>query len=137
MSGVEDGKKIMSETQQALDDAGLGLDRALAKIEQLLEATKPISCIKGKEADGGTVDFVDVPDNQTQVKALDILLTLGNHYPPKELKAEVNHSGSIMAAVANILSKPMPAKTPGMDISKFTKPAKKAKPKTKPKAKKK
>jgi hypothetical protein len=82
--------EIFSATSAAMQAAGLGLDRGLLKLDQLLEATKPISCIKGKEADGGTVDFVDVPDNQTQVKALDILLTLGDHYPGKKIKAEVS-----------------------------------------------
>jgi hypothetical protein len=85
---IRDGE--FSATQAAMQKADLGLGRGLQKLNQLLEATKPISCIKGKEADGGTVDIVDVPDNQTQVKALDILLTLGDHYPGKKIKAEVS-----------------------------------------------
>jgi hypothetical protein len=104
--GQEAGQQAMSETQKALRVADLGLSRGLIKLNQLLDATKPISCIKGKDADGGSVDFVDVPDNQTQIKALDILLTLGDHYPAKQIKADVNHSGSLMADVVEYLSNP-------------------------------
>jgi len=101
---VKDGQEVMCETRRKMEAAGLGLDRGLTKLDQLLEATKPISCIKGKDADGGTVDFVDTPDNQAQCKALDMLLSLGDYYPTKKFKGEVNHSGSIMAAVAKHMS---------------------------------
>lgn len=124
--------EVMHETRAAMEKSGMGLDRGLLKLEQLMEATKPISCIKGKEADGGTVDFVDVPDNQTQIKALDMYFTLRGDKPPKEIKAEVNHSGSIMAAVASHLSNPKKA-----EVSPVEKKLSKAKPKTKLKAKKK
>ena len=48
----------------------------MKKLKELCEATKPISCIKGKEADGGTVDFVDVPDNQVQLGAVKTVIEL-------------------------------------------------------------
>jgi hypothetical protein len=115
MTGIEAGQQIMSETQKALDAAGLGLGRGLEKLNQLLEATKPISCIKGKEADGGTVDFVDVPDNQTQVKALDILLTLGDHYPGKKIKAEVS------VGLADLLLAEVDGTTTGLPSARTTK----------------
>jgi hypothetical protein len=89
------GKQVMCETRLRMEAADLGLNRGLAKLNQLLESTKPISCIKGKEADGGTVDFVDVPDNQAQCKALDMLLNLGDYYPDKKLKHDVNLKGDL------------------------------------------
>ena len=47
--------------------------RLLTKHEQLLEATKPISArIVGKDADEGTDDFIEVPDNPVQAKALEL-----------------------------------------------------------------
>jgi hypothetical protein len=113
LESVTAGKQIMCETRRRMEAADLGLGRGLRKLDQLLESTKPIAATvihqagKGKEArdaDSTTTDFVEVPDNQTQVKALDILLSLGDYYPDKKIKAEVNHSGSIMAAVASHLS---------------------------------
>ncbi len=89
-AGIEAGQEVMCETRRKMEASNLGLDRGLDKLNQLLEATKPISCIKGKDADGGTVDFIDVPDNQAQAKALDMLLTLGDYYPDKKIKANVN-----------------------------------------------
>ena len=83
--------EVLSETQQELKKAGFGLPKLIVKLGELLEAQKPISCIKGKEANGGTVDFVDVPDNQTQIKALDMAFELGDHYPSKKVTAEVKH----------------------------------------------
>lgn len=103
----------MCETRKEMIKANLGLDRGLGKLNQLLECTKPIAATvihkagKGKgarDADETTMDFVEVPDNQSQAKALDMLFTLGDYYPCKKLKADVNHSGSIMAAVASHLS---------------------------------
>lgn len=108
-------KGIFCETRRRMEAADLGLGRGLKKLDQLLESTKPIAATvihtagknKGaKDADSTTTDFVEVPDNQTQVKALDILLSLGDYYPDKKLKAEVNHTGSIMASVASYLSQP-------------------------------
>jgi hypothetical protein len=94
------GQEVMCETRRRMEESNLGLTRGLTKLDQLLEATKPISCIRGKDADGGTVDFVDVPDNAAQAKALDMLLSLGDYYPDKKFKGTVNVEGSIMAAVA-------------------------------------
>jgi hypothetical protein len=85
----------MCETRRKMEEADLGLDRGLRKLGELLECTKSVSCIKGKDADGGTVDFVDVPDNPTQAKALDMLLTLGDYYPDKKIKANIRHTGSL------------------------------------------
>ncbi len=63
-----------------LEKAGLTRDRIFGKIEELMEAKKVISAniyMKSgdlpaeemKEAGGCTKDFIDVPDNQTQLNA--------------------------------------------------------------------
>jgi hypothetical protein len=87
----------------------------MEKLDDLLNAQKPIAATvihkagksKGaRDADESTTDFIDVPDNQVQIKALDMAFTLRDDYPYKKLKADVNHSGSIMTAVAAYMSSP-------------------------------
>jgi len=77
----------------------LHLDYFLDRIKYLCEATKPISCIKGREADGGTVDFVDVPDNQAIAKGVDIGLSLGDYYPDKKIKADIKLKGDLKISI--------------------------------------
>lgn len=130
--GDEAAKKAECFVRSEMIKANLGLDRGLEKLSQLLECTKPVAATvvrksgKSKEqpdADSTTCDFIEVPDNAAQAKALDMLFSLGDYYPDKKLKAEVNHSGSIMAAVAAHLSDPQ------KPTKKDTGRAKKAKPK--------
>lgn len=102
--GILAGQEIANERQKFMEKKGLGLDYLLVRIKYLCEATKPISCVKGKDADGGTVDFIDVPDNAAIAKGVDLGLNVGGFYPPKELKADINHSGNIMATVIEALN---------------------------------
>ena len=88
MDSIQAGKEVISETQQALKDAGMGLPRLVVKLGELLDAQKSISCVSGKDAGTKTMDFIEVPDNATQIKALDMAFELGNHYPPKNQKVE-------------------------------------------------
>lgn len=91
--GEEAARRAECVVRREMEKAGLGLDRGLKKLDELLECTRPISCIKGKDADGGTVDFVDVPDNPSQAKALDMLFTLGDYYPDKKIKQDLRVEG--------------------------------------------
>lgn len=79
----------------------------MRKLKALCEATKPISCIKGKEADGGTVDFVDVPDNQVQLGAVKTIIDLYGDKAPDKHKIEHDLAADvparIMAAVKGIV----------------------------------
>jgi hypothetical protein len=102
MTSIESGIEVRKEITVALDKMNLGLDRGLSKLGELLEATRPIAALivgkpgkdkKSKEADEATHDFVDVPDNPTQIKALDMLFKLNSAYPSE--KHEVTHSGDI------------------------------------------
>ena len=56
----------------ALLDKELPDDKLTQVHKEGLKATRTISAISGKEATGGTVDFVDVPDYATRVKYLDL-----------------------------------------------------------------
>jgi len=88
----------ISKTERLLKRHGLTRSFYLLKLKSLCDATKSISCIKGKEADGGTVDFVDVPDNRVQLDAVKTVIGLYGDEAPK--KQEVDLTGSLMAAVA-------------------------------------
>ncbi|HSW65048.1 MAG TPA: hypothetical protein VLH56_17315 [Dissulfurispiraceae bacterium] len=104
-----------------MEKAGFTFQRLMEKLDELMNAQKPIAATvvhkagKGKgakDADETTMDFVDVPDNQVQIKALDMAFTLRDDYPCKKIKADVNHFGSIMAAVSAHLSKEQPPPKP-------------------------
>ena len=88
--------KIKSALEKALYKAGL-TDRRLAKKHaELLDAQKTVSAVSGKDSGAGTVDFIDVPDHQVQVKALDLAYKLKGAYVEK---VEVAHSGNITVEV--------------------------------------
>lgn len=75
-------KFAMSQTERELERAGLSLSVGMKKLKALLDAQKTVA---------GSVDFVEVPDNPTQLKALDMLFTLGDHYPAKKME----HGGEV------------------------------------------
>ena len=88
----------VNDTERRLKRSGLTRSYYLLKLKALCECTKPISCIRGKEADGGTVDFIDVPDNSVQLNAVKTVIALyGDEAPAKHT---VDVAGSLMAAVA-------------------------------------
>ena len=79
---------------QELEAIGLTRPYYAQKLKELCEATKPISCIKGKEADGGLVDFVDVPDYRVQLDAVKTIIGLyGDNAPVKTESEEVHTFG--------------------------------------------
>lgn len=89
---AKDSKQIAQEVMEKTNCAyerAFPDERVINKLDQMLECTKPISCIRGKEADGGTVDFVDVPDNQAQLKALDMVLDIRGLRAAKKSEVKV------------------------------------------------
>ena len=74
----------LTERQKELKRIGLSRRYYLKKLKSLCEATKPISCIQGKDADGGTVDFVDVPDNRVQLDSVKEVIKLWGDYPAEK-----------------------------------------------------
>jgi hypothetical protein len=76
--------KVIATIQDMMDKAGLSNEKLLEKHVELLNATKTISCVSGKEAGSGSVDFVDVPDYQTQFKALEASYKLKGAFVEKK-----------------------------------------------------
>jgi hypothetical protein len=74
--GQEAGQDVKTLMERRLRRAGLPRSYYMKKLKDLCECTKSISCIRGKEADGGTVDFVDVPDNAVQLNAVKEVIAL-------------------------------------------------------------
>lgn len=95
-------------TEQRLRKAGLSRSYYMQKLKDLCEATKPISCIKGKEADGGTVDFVDVPDNQVQLGAVkEIIMLYGDRKP---IKTDNKITGDVIVNITKFSNGDAPIK---------------------------
>jgi len=69
--------------QKELEKAGLADSRLAIKHAELLDAQKTVSTVSGKDAGAGTIDFVDVPDYQTQAKALDMAYKVKGKYVEK------------------------------------------------------
>jgi len=81
---IQAAKHALNETERRLKRAGLSRPYYLKKIKEFCEATKAISCISGKDAGSGSVDFVDVPDYQTQVQGVKMIIDLyGDKAPVK------------------------------------------------------
>jgi phage terminase small subunit len=60
-----------------LDKKGLTDEKIVDKLMELIEAKRQISAnITYGDADEKTTDFIEVPDNQTQIKALELLIKL-------------------------------------------------------------
>lgn len=79
-----------------LEKAGI-TDEFLGKLHrEQCYATKVISAIGGKEANGGTVDFVDVPDNTARINAMKLAYQIKGHLVEK---TETKHSGNIGVTV--------------------------------------
>jgi len=70
---------------QILDAAG-ATDEACAKvIVDAMKAVRTVSCISGKDANAGTVDFVDVDDHPTRLKAVDMIHKVRARYVEKKV----------------------------------------------------
>ncbi len=90
--------EAVASIPQMLEADGLPRSAYRAVIKEALQATRTISCIAGKEATGGTVDFVEVPDWKSRLKAADQLIALyGDNAPEKK---QVSLDASLMSLVA-------------------------------------
>jgi len=97
--GIKAGQIARCKTGQNLRRVGITRSYYMRKLKELCEATRPISCIRGKDADGGTVDFIEVPDNQTQLGAIRTIIDL---YGDKAaLKVDNKHEGSLEVLITN------------------------------------
>jgi len=74
-----------------LDKSGLSDKKIVDKLLELLEAKKIISAnITYGDADEKTDDFIEVPDNQTRMKALELLVKIKHHSDAGEVNAAQN-----------------------------------------------
>lgn len=72
--GSENVRKLQFE--DLMEEAGITDAKLNKKLEEGLNATRTISAIKGTSANGGTTDFIDVPDYATIHKYLETGLKL-------------------------------------------------------------
>ena len=97
--GEEAGQEARCMTAQRLKRVGITRTYYMRKLKELCECTKPISCIKGKEADGGTVDFVDVPDNMVQLNAIkEVIALYGDRAAEKK---DIRQSGELKIEIVD------------------------------------
>lgn len=75
--------QVKSQLYAALDRAGLSDSTLAKKILEWINAQKTVSAIAGTDAGAGTVDFVDVPDYTTQVKAGEMICKMRGHFAEK------------------------------------------------------
>ena len=98
-ASLESADKVICKTEQRLKKAGLTRSYYMKKLKDLCEAQKAISCIKGKEADGGTVDFIDVPDNQVQLGAVkEVIALFGDRAAEKK---NIKHTGNLKIEIVD------------------------------------
>lgn len=76
--------KTKSAFQALLDKAGVSDERIANKINALMDAKKTVSCVSGKDAGAGSVDFVDVDDNPVQLNTVKLVCQLKGHLVEKQ-----------------------------------------------------
>lgn len=89
----------LSGIAEILDKHDVTDDYLAEKTKEGLEANRTISAISGKEANGGTVDFVDVPDYAVRHKYLETALKLKNKFPTKETGVQVKDGDKTISII--------------------------------------
>lgn len=87
---IEKSPEFRSAMVEALEKAGVTETRLAEKISALLDAHKCVSIVSGRDANAGTVDFEDVPDNAVQLKAVELAGKFRGDFLER-----VEHSGEI------------------------------------------
>ncbi len=84
---------VIRALDKAFIDAGIDVTRLARKHNELLDCKKVISAtvIHDRDADSQTNDFIEVPDGQVQVKALELAYKVRGDFAP-ELHAVVTES---------------------------------------------
>lgn len=94
--------KINLDIDSLMAKAGLTDDRLFSKLENLVEAQRTVSAVGGRDADAGTVDFVDVPDNPVQLKALEMAFKLKDKFPTT--KTDITTDGKALEGLIVVRS---------------------------------
>jgi hypothetical protein len=75
--------EILETIQQLMSKHGLDDVSLLKKHSELLDATKTVSAVSGRDAGADSVDFVDVPDWQARAKGLEMAYKLKGAFTEK------------------------------------------------------
>lgn len=81
-----------------LEKHGVTDDKLASVLMDGLEANRTISAIAGKEANGGTVDFVDVPDYATRHKYLETGLKVKDKFPSQKVDQTIDFKNIVKQA---------------------------------------
>lgn len=92
---IEETEDIKTRNRRLLEKAGLGESKRFKKLADLTEAQKVISAVvvnpassDAVKAGGKTTDFIEVPDNTTQLNALKEAHKLAGDYPAERLELD-------------------------------------------------
>ena len=98
-ASLESADKVICKTEQRLKKAGLTRSYYMKKLKDLCEAQKSVSCVSGKDAGAGSVDFVDVPDNQVQLGAVkEVIALFGDRAAEKK---NIKHTGDLKIEIVD------------------------------------
>jgi len=96
-------KLTESDGWQELMDKYLPDEKIIQKVDEGLEATRVISAVKGTSANGGTTDFIDVPDYAVRHKYVETSLKIkGKLIEPTDEPIKVNVTIDIGEALKKI-----------------------------------
>ncbi|MEN6337038.1 MAG: hypothetical protein ABFE01_22505 [Phycisphaerales bacterium] len=70
--------------------------KLIDKAKELFDAKKTVSCVGGKDAGAGTVDFVDVPDYRVQLDTMKFIAEVSGRI---KKKVDMNHTGAVKVEV--------------------------------------
>lgn len=79
---------VQDALKDLMDRMGLGDEQLLQTLKEGLKADRVISAIAGHEANGGTTDFIEVPDHFIRQKFLDTAFKLRGSYAAQKLAHE-------------------------------------------------
>jgi len=97
--GYENLRKL--DIAEVMEEKGISNNKLLNKVNEGLEATRTISAVKGTSANGGTTDFIDVPDYATQHKYLETALRLKKIINDKSLGIELKDEDKIIRVIVS------------------------------------
>ena len=80
---------VQESLHNLMEAAGLGTDKLLAVHKEMLQATKVVSVVSGKDANGSTMDFIDVPDWTARGQGLNMGYKLKGLYADQNVNVSV------------------------------------------------
>jgi phage terminase small subunit len=85
-SGSRALRKVTVKTamEKLMDRVGLSDAKVFQTHAEMMAATRTVSAISGKDANAGTVDFIEVPDWQARGKAVDMAHKIKGRFVEKK-----------------------------------------------------